>query len=789
MIRNYVLIAWRTLTHNKAFSAINILGLALGMGCSLLIWLWVQDERSIDSFHANRDRLYSVYERVFSEGKVQAGHWTPGLLAQELKRTVPEVKYACSYRQHAATFQVGDKIVDIEGASAGEDFFTMFSFPLLQGTARAALNDPTKIAISRKMATIFFGSPQAAMGKIVRYNNRRDLMISTVFENPPVTSSLQFDFLSNWKAHTQDVDWLQTWINRSPATFIDLQDNADPVKVEAKLKDFLKAYLHEGDGGGFHVELGLQRFDQMYLHSTFKDGQPDGGRIGYVRIFSFVALFLLLIACINFMNLATARSAKRAKEVGIRKTIGALRFWLGVQFVGEAMLVTFLALLVALVAVALLLPSFNELTRKQINLPLLQPLFWVGIASLLVITGLVAGSYPALFLSALQPIKVLKGTLRFSPQAQLFRRGLVVFQFVLSMLMIIGTIIVSQQIHYVQTKNLGYDRENLIYFQVVGDLGTKYEAFKQQLASMPGIQAISRVTSAPSQMGAHAYDIDWAGKNPNTREVFIHNTVGHGFLAMMKLQLLQGRDFSPLFPTDSNAFIINESALKQIGYKEPLGKPLTALGRHGTIIGVVKDFHIRSLHEPIEPLVLLFHEELDWGKFLVKTKPGQTRQALASLEKVFKQMEPQFPFTYYFVDEQYQKLYQSEQVINQLTTIFALLTIFISCLGLLGLASFTAEQRTKEIGVRKVLGASVASVVTLLASDFLKLVALAIVVASPLGWYVMNRWLSDFAYRIEISGWVFLLAGLLAMGVALLTISFQSIKAALLDPVKSLRSE
>ncbi|MVM35629.1 FtsX-like permease family protein [Spirosoma sp. HMF4905] len=790
MIRNYIKIAWRTITHNKAFSSINILGLALGMGCALLIGLWVQDEYSVDSFHVNRDRLYSVYERVFSEGKVQAGHWTPGLLADELKRNVPEVNYAASFGWRVKeTFKVGEKIVSMEGASAGVDFFKMFSYPLLEGNPQTALTDPTKMAISRKMAIIFFGSPHRALGKTLRYNNRKDVMVSAVFEDLPANTSEKFDYLTNWQARVDEVGWLKEWIYRSPNTYIQLQTQADPIKVEAKLKNFLQAYLHGREGDGFQVELGMQRFDEMYLHATFKEGVPDGGRIDYVRLFSLVGLFILLIACINFMNLATARSGGRAKEVGIRKTIGALRFWLGIQFMGEALLLTFLAILVAVLLVALLLPSFDSLTGKQISLPFSHPLFWISLLGLGLLTGALSGSYPALFLSSLHPINVLKSALRFSPQAQLFRRGLVVFQFVLSMLMIIGTIVVSQQVHYLQTKNLGYERENLIYTPFVGDLAAKYLVFKEQLVNMPGIQAVTCTSAPPSQISTLAYDLDWAGKNPNTKTVVVHNTVGDDFFQMLKLKLVQGRGFSPSFSTDSTAYVINESALKLTGYTDPIGKPLGLFQRRGTIIGVVRDFHLASLHDPIQPLVLMYNRHLDWGDVLIKTKPGQTRQALASLERVYKQLEPQFPFTYQFVDEEYQKLYQSEQIVRQLTNLFALLTIFIACLGLLGLASFTAQQRTKEIGVRKVLGASVASVVALLAGDFLKLVVVAIILAIPLAWYAMSQWLQGFAYRIEISGWVFVLAGLLAIGVALLTIGFQSIKAALLDPVKSLRSE
>ena len=789
MIKNYFKTSWRNLIRNKAFSTINVLGLALGLTSSLFIFLWVKDERSMDNFHKNATYLFDVYERVFSDGKLETAPWTPGPLANELKRTIPEIKYASGFsRDDQGLFEVKEKIISLQGSFADSDFFKMFSYPLLQGTPTSALNNVGAIAISRKMAENFFGSPAEAFGKTLRYNNYTNLKVSAVFENLPENSSQKFDYLVNWKFLLDTVSWLKEWIYRTPYTFIQLQPNADPARVEAKIKNFLTAYIN-GRDAGFHLELGLQRFNEMYLNSNYQNGKPDGGRIEYVQLFSVVAIFILLIACFNFMNLATARSTKRAKEVGVRKVIGALRKTLITQFIWEAMLLAFFATVFALILVLLLLPAFNYLTAKQIEFPFSSFSFWSTIVGLVFLTGLISGSYPALFLSSLRPIKVLKGALKFSVNALWFRKGLVVFQFVLSIVMIIGTIIIMKQVNYVQTKNLGFNKENLIYIPFQGQMANKYNIFENEILKMPGIKDVTRTDQPPTRTGAHAYDMDWRGRNPNTKTVVIHVTVGYDFLKIMNLQLLQGRDFSRNFATDTLGYIVNETALKLIGYKNPIGQPLSIFQTKGHIIGVVRDFHFKSLHDPIEPLLINLNEHIHWGNALVKTEAGKTKEAIASLEKVCKQLEPKFPFAYFFVDEDYKRLYDNEQTVSKLSNGFAFLAIFISCLGLLGLTMFTAEQRTKEIGIRKVIGASVNDIVMMLSKDILQLVIISAIVAAPIAWWAMNFWLQNFAYKTDVSWWIFIIAGMLAIIIALATISYQAIKAAIANPVKSLRTE
>jgi ABC-type antimicrobial peptide transport system permease subunit len=795
MFKNYLKTAWRNMVRNKAFSLINIIGLALGLACSLLIFLWVQDERNVDTFNTNKN-IYDVYERIFSEGKVDAAPYTPGLLARELKRNIPEIQHASSFwnTDEETLFSVGDKNVILKGCSADVDFFKMFSYPLVEGTADQALASPNAIAVSKTMAENFFGSPAAALGKTIRYNNSEDFKITAVFYIP-ANASQKFDFALNWDHQVKSIGWLNLWIYRSPKTFIELKPGADLTKVQSKIKDFLTAYLNQGTGNrdraDFRTELGLQRFEEMYLNSIFKNGIPDGGRIEYVRLFSIIAIFILLIACINFMNLATARAAKRAKEVGIRKTIGALRMGLVMQFIGEALLLTFLAISIALALVFIALPYFNMLTGKQIIFPLASSSFWLKILALLCATGFVAGSYPALFLSSLSPVKVLKGSLKFGPNALLFRKGLVVFQFVISIAMITGTIIISRQIQYVQKKNLGYDKENLVYIPFQGELSRKFELIRQKLSGIPGIKAVTMNTDPPSHMSSHAYNMNWEGKDPNKRVIAIREGIGYDYLNIMNIPLIQGRGFNRDYPSDTakTHFIINETLLKIIGFKDPIGKRLSFFDYEGTIIGVVKDFHLKSLHEPIEPLVFYWGEHEGWGSVLVKIKAGKIKQAIASIEKVFKEMEPRFPFRYYFVDEEYQKLYSSELTVRKLSDNFSFFAILISCLGLLGLTMFTAEQRRKEIGVRKVIGASVRDIVLMLAKDIVKLIIVAAIIATPLSWITINKWLQNFAYRTNISWLIFLMGGLSALLIALATISYQAIKAALTNPVKSLRTE
>lgn len=810
MIRNYLKIAWRNLLKSKSFSAINIGGLSLGMICCLFIALWVHDEKSVDNFHASGETLYAAYQTISTNGKVDGNYTTPvrvidssfSFLLEDVSKAVPEVQqiafYATGYELpwgHPETFQTGQKKFKLEGSRASSNFFTMLSYPLIAGSAETALKDIHSIAISRKMAEMFFKHPRYAVGKTLRYENRLDFMVTAVFENLPVQSSLTFDFLLNWEAQKKGK---LEWSSNDFRTFVRLSQRADQALAETKINRFLQPRLSKDNG--VKTQVGLQPFGDQYLHGTFINGRPEGGRIEYIRVFTGVAIFILLIACINFMNLATARSVKRAKEVGVRKVLGSTRAHLAGQFFGEAFLLSSLAMTVTLLLVVLLLPTFNAFTGKQISSPLTKGTFWASLLSVLFFTGLLAGSYPALFLSSLQPVQILKGVLRFTRQAIWFRQGLTVFQFVLAILLVIVALVVSKQTNYVQHTHLGYDRENLVYVRIEGELASprNYARFKEQVSQLPSIAMVDRSSEAPHAMGFVVDNdgatvtaaINWEGKEKNASVGFKPTSVGFDFVKLMKLKIAEGRDFSKTIATDSaDAFMVNQEAVKQMGLKNPIGKWVSAWQKKGHIIGILKDYHTHSLREPIKPLIVDVKEYEYFGVILVRIQPGKTKEALAGLERVYRMNNPNYPFNYQFLDQEYEKLYQSEQVMTKLSDVFAGLAIVISCLGLLGLVIFSAEQRTKEIAIRKVLGANIASVIALLSQNFLKLVFIAILLASPLAWYVVNSWLQTFAYRTNISWWIFAIAGMGALLVTLATVSFQSVKAALMNPVKSLRGD
>jgi putative ABC transport system permease protein len=803
MFKHYLMVSFRNIFRQKSFSLINITGLAFGMTCCLFIYLWVKDERKVDNFHTNGDRLFRMYQTIEVNGEVSGNYATPTVapsnqliealsLEQYLKKAIPAIQYATSYATgydlpwgHPETFQVEDKMFKLEGSRAGADFFKMFDFPLVAGDAEHALKDVNSLSISRKMAALFFASPQDAIGKSIRFENRLDFTISAVFEDLPANSTMRFDYLVSWETFkTQYVDASSNdWL-----TFIQINDRTDPRSVEVSINKYIQSKLDKNSP--VKVTAGLQLYADQYLHSHFVNGKPEGGRIEYVKIFSGVAIFILVIACINFMNLATARSIRRAKEVGVRKVVGSSRGDLIIQFFGESMLLSFLALILSLVLAHLLLPAFNTLADKNIVSPVTDYSSWIFLVGLMLFTGFFAGSYPALFLSSLKPVSILKGRMRFTTGSIWFRKGLAGFQFVLSIVLLIATIVVSRQTSYVQNTHLGYDRENLIYIRVEGELNPKYNVFKQRAESMPGIALVDRSSEAPHAMGFTVVDaINWEGKPKDAQVGFKPSSVGYDFLKLMNLKLADGRDFSRSFGTDTSAFMINEEALKQMDLKDPIGKWISAWGKKGHIIGILKNYHTHSLHEPIKPLILDVKEDLYFGVLMVKTEPGKTQEALASLEHVYKEVNPSYPFVYQFLDREYAKLYSNEKVITRLSNVFAGLAILISCLGLLGLAIFSAEQRTKEIGIRKVLGATIPNIMTLLSRDFLALVFISFFIAAPIAGYFMYEWLQGFAFQIELSWWIFALAGAFALFIALATISVQTLQSAFSNPTKALRSE
>ncbi len=799
MYRNYFKIGYRNLIRNKAFSAINISGLALGMTSFLLIYLWVMEEKGVDNFHSKGANMYVMYQNIYFNEQVNSSYSTPLWFdenrynnpAADLPEVIPEVRnvafYATGYELpwgHPETFRSGDNLHKLEGSRASVDFFKVFDYPLIAGDPQTALADLNSIAISRKMAQLFFESPEEAMGKTLRYENRLDLIVTAVFEDVERTSTLKFDFLMNWESHMTRLGWA----SHTAITTVLLEEGANANSVVGKMNDFFQSRLPKDET--VRTEIGLQKFSDQYLVSNFANGKPAGGRIEYVKIFSAMAIFILIAACINFMNLSTARAIRRAKEVAIRKVVGSARRNLIGQFLSESLLIAWIAMILSVALVLLILPFFNDFTGKTIRLPVSDPTFWVVLVGLSLFTGLCSGSYPAMFLSSVRPIRILKGTMQFSSGSVWFRKGLVVFQFGISIVLLITTIVISRQTDFVQTRHLGYDRENLISIRVEGTLNEKYSTFKERLSAMPGIAGVDRSSEAPQSMGFLVSEaINWEGKSEVGEVAFKPASVGFDFVTLMKLQVAEGRGFSREFATDTAAFMINEIAVKQMGMQNPIGKWISAWDKKGHIIGVLKDYHTGSLHEPIKPLILDVKEDLYFGVILVKAEPGKTREALTSLEYAYREVNPDYPLDYEFLDREYGQMYKSEQVMSKLSNASAGLAIAISCLGLLGLAMFSAEQRTREIGIRKVLGASFGHIVVVFSGGFLSLVAISFMLAAPVSWYLMNDWLQRFAYRIELSWWIFGAAGGLAFLIAVLTVSYQSVKTALANPVKSLRTE
>ncbi len=706
MIRNYLIIAWRNFRRNKVFSLINVLGLAIAFTFSLFIIFLVWDEASYDQFHENGKRIYCVLQtQTYEDGTVSGSDATSAQLPGALKEEMVEVERATMMSTYLMTIKVGDKVQREMGSFVSEDFFQLFSFPLVQGNPKNCISAVDQIVISQKLATNYFGTHNP-IGKPIRIDNGREFFVSGVFADIPKNSSIQIDFALPFKEH-EKAPWAKDWGAIGEQTFILLKENTDPNDFNKKIKHYLKSKITATKD-----QLILQPFTEKYLYSNFKNGVIDGGRIEYVRILSVIAGLILLIACINFMNLSTAQSMKRAKEVGIRKVIGSSRKLLIGQFMGEALFTVVAALIISLGLVQLALPFFNSLTERELQLDFTQSGFLVSIAAIALTVGFLSGSYPALFLSALKPVIILKGAFKFNSSTTMFRKVLVVLQFSLSIAFIAATIIVYQQMQFIQNKNLGLDRENVIYQTFEGNLKQKLDVFKTELLQSPGIQAVTYSNQPLLNIQYTSNWVDWPGK---TKEVnFATAGVSYDFIKTLKIQLLAGRDFSSENTSDSSNVIINEEAAKRMGLIDPIGHEISTrrdMLRKGKIIGIMKDFHLQSLHKPIEPLFIWFDTYPTSGYITVRTEAGKTKAALASMDKLNKKYNPDFPFNYTFTEEDFKKQYKIESQFENLIQAFSFFTVFISCLGLFGLAVFSAEQRTKEIGVRKVMGASVLQVI------------------------------------------------------------------------------
>ncbi|HMQ46881.1 MAG TPA: ABC transporter permease [Saprospiraceae bacterium] len=790
MLHNHLKIAFRSLIKQKGYTLINLAGLSISLAIALLMLIWVQDEWQTDKFHTNGDRLYRLKRTIPLEANVlDVYNSVPYPVLTHAATEIPEVLQFIPLGRPTATIIVKEQLdIKAEGTFGNTAFFEAFSFPIVLGDISQLDKKPEAIAISESLAKSLFGNiwKTNAIGESIRLHNEGDFTVEAVYEDFPGRSSFQSDFIYNIQHFLTDNDWALEWTNSGMQGAVLLTEGADAESVRQKIEQMYQSHqtatLKEG--------CLLQPYAEQYLFGKFDEqAKVKGGRIEYVRIFGIAALFLLLIACINFVNLATARASKRAKEVGVRKTVGAGQRILIGQFMTEAGLITFIAIGLALLFAELLLPQARLMTEKQLYFQYNQPVFWMGMTGIFLFTSLLSGAYPAFVLAAFRPIQILKGKINEHSSKALFRKGLVVVQFVLALLLIVGSLVVQQQVHFIKNKNLGINKDNLIVIPKDENISEKYEVLRTELLAQEGIAKVTTAGPTPIDLQASTSGVSWPDKRADQENIeFQILWTESDFLDMFEIPLAAGNFYRAELLSDTTSIVFNEKAIEIMGLENPVGTVITWWGKPRQIIGVVKDFHNRSLHDRIEPTGILLDAEGTWSLF-VKAEAGQIAPAIDGLEAVFAKVVPEVPLNYEFVDEQYQEFYKTEVLTGSLANYFAIISMFISCLGLFGLATFLAEQKTKEIGIRKVLGATLVNIVGLISKDFIRLVVIALLLAIPTAYLLMNHWLDDFAYHIEISWWVFLLAGLSALFFAFLTISFQSIRAALTNPVKSLRSE
>jgi ABC-type antimicrobial peptide transport system permease subunit len=801
MLLVYIKIAWRNLLKHRQFTLLNLLGLSTGLACALLIYLWVQDELSIDTFNKNDNRLYQVIKTSHNgDGSIETHETTPGLLAQSMASEIPEIEYAVpvvvmdNYGENKGIMAANNKVVKACAQFGGKDYFNVFSYRLLQGNKDHIMAEPHGVILSDQLARKLFNTADNIIGKTITWDQGDKLngqyTVTGVFEAPPANASVQFDCLfsfDHYYATFREQYGLDKWYSNNPHTYVIVKNGTDVTQLNKKIKDFTRVkykQAHGDDGLKYEGDIFLQRYSTKHLYNHYENGVITGGRIEYVRLFSIIAVFIVLIACINFMNLVTAKAAGRLKEVGIKKVTGASRRSLIVQYLGESILMSLFSLLIALVLITLLLPSFNAITGKQLHLQFNSRLL-PAITGITILTGLVAGSYPALYLSGFNPVTILKGQLKTSVGELWVRKGLVVFQFGLSAIFIISVLVVYKQMHLIQTKNLGYNKDNIIRFANEGNLRKALNPFLTQVKQIPGVVNASSMDGDFTGSHSGGGGIDWVGKQKSIE--FDGVDADYDLFETMGLQLAQGRAFSRQFGADSNAVIFNEAAIAAMGLKDPIGKTVTMWGNKKQIVGVVKNFHFESLYNNVGPFFIRYGR--DNGNVIVKIKAGHERATIARLKELYARFNRGLDLEYTFLDEDYRQLYASEERVAVLSRYFAGLAIIISCLGLFGLAAFTSQKRQKEIGIRKVVGATVQQIVLLLSKDFLKLVLLAILIAFPLAWLVLNQWLHNFAYRVNIGAGLFVVSAMAVLLITVITISFQAIKAAVINPVKSLKTE
>ncbi len=796
MLRNYFKVAFRNLVKNKVYSSINIVGLAVGMAVAMLIGLWMYDEISTDNHHKNYATVYQVMMHQTFDGHRGTQRALPYPMGEELRSKYPDFKAIamCDWGGSHSLVSGEHKIIK-RGHWMGEEGIDMFSLNVLEGS-KNPLHDPYSIVLTGETAKALFGE-ENPIGKTVRFDNIVDLKVSAVIEKLPHNSSISFDYLVPFHLQESIFYYIKqfhktNWGNNSWQVYVQLRDGIDPSKVDGKIKNAVLSHFMDNElvRKTIKPEVFLHPMSKWRLYSDFENGQNTGGFIRYVRLFGILGGLVLVLACINFMNLSTARSEKRAKEVGIRKAIGSMRNQLIGQFLSESLLISAMAFVLSMILVGVTLPSFNQLTEKEMTLNLTNPVFWGIMILFTVFTGLLAGSYPAFYLSSFNPVRVLKGNIRTGKGGSLPRKILVVTQFTCSVVLMIGTIVIYQQIQYGKNQPIGFDNRGLVSVSWSKDIENHYDLLRNELLRSGAVSSVTKSNSPPSDIYSNNNGWEWKGSQPNDKStIFSTIATSYDYIKTMGIKLSAGRDFSEEFATDSAGVILNQAAVKRMGLKNPVGEQLKWNGRDMHVIGVIPDMQMESPFRPISPLTIIF--EKNWVSYLfIRLNPQMSAsEAIKRIEPIFTQHNPGFPFTYEFADDQYAKKFNYEELVGNLAAIVALLAIFISCLGLFGLASFIAEQRTKEIGIRKVLGASVANLWQLLSKDFVLLVLISCVIAIPIAWYGMKQWLSQYEYKVSIGAGVFLIVIFMALLITLLTVSFQAIKAALANPVKSLRSE
>ncbi len=786
MTRHILLLFYRNFKKFKSTSIINLVGLSTGLACTLFIYLWVVDELQVDKFHEKDQRLYQVLENIpYSDGIITE-KMLAGLLAESLAEEMPEIEYAVAsgldHENVKTTLSANDHSIKGKMDFVSKDFFNLFSYELLQGEANQVLADKSGLVLSESMARKLFNTTEGVLGKPVTATfNDKQYLVTGIFKDLPQQSTYQADFLLSYDVF-KDVDWVPKWNNRGPQTYLSLKEGTDPEQFNAKIEHFLSTKVK-----GSKNTLFIRPYSDGYLYGKYENGQQAGGRIEYVKLFSIIAAFILAIACINFMNLSTAKASRRLKEVGVKKAMGAHRKTLISQYLAESVLMTFASLFIALLMVELLLPHFNAVTGKQLTFVLHTHLILYALGITL-LTGLIAGSYPALYLSGFNPVSILKGKLKSTTGELWVRKGLVVFQFSLSVLLIVAVMVVYKQINFIQSKNLGTAKENIIHFDSEGKIKENLETFVAEVKKIPGVANASGISEVLVASQSATDGVQWPGKEKGTSIKFSRSEVYYGMLEMLGIEMAAGRTFSKDMGTDGEGLIFNETAVQVMGLQHPVGTTVNLWGKDMKIIGVSKDFHFKSLHEKVEPMLFRMEPE-HINKIMVSIEAGREKETLQKLQAFYQAFNPGFPFEYTFNDEDYQALYVAEQRVAVLSRYFAGMAILISCLGLYGLAGFAAEQHAKEIGIRKVLGATVPSLLGLLSTDFIKLVFISIVMGSLVSWIALSRWLDGFAYRIELSWLEFGVAGAAALCIAICTISYQALKAATASPVKNLKAE